>query len=284
MPSWDVCTQRLKWNENDVHATSRVFLQVTMVMSMIAEINTECSSTSGIVDVISLISCSILVILKVTILYGCSSMLLEVIDSAVEDWSNVKSPNARNIMKKHAKLGRFVVLFELGSGYVTNIPMIIGSLPFLAPQIDLNGTNSSGQFHPLPLQTTCVFGDMSNISYAIVFTMQALQLLTTCTANIGIDVYFFGITMHICGQFRLLGQDLENFKSDVDETEQREKLLQIIRRHVKLGRLAQHIEDSFNFIILVQLLANALQMCLMGIYTNFFTKIRNFEGCNLELT
>ncbi|XP_043274641.1 odorant receptor 13a-like isoform X2 [Venturia canescens] len=168
-------------------------------------------------------------------------------------------------MKKHAKLGRFVFLFQLGSSYVTTIPMIIGPLPFLAPEILTNDTNSSVPFRGLPLRTTCIFGDMSDIAYATVFTIQALQLLTTCTANVGIDVYFFGISMHLCGQFRLLGLELENFDINVDETKQRQNLVRIIHRHVKLSRLAQHIEDSFNVIILVQLSANALQMCLMGI-------------------
>nr|AXM05158.1 odorant receptor [Campoletis chlorideae] len=256
-------------NCHDVLPRIQVFilclLQVTMMASLIAEINTECSSMSGVVEVISLISCSILSILKITILSGLPSMLFEVVTSAVEDWSIVKTPSARNLMKKHAKLGRFVFLFQLGSGYVTIIPMILGPLPFLAPQIDVNGTNSTAQLRGLPLRTTCIFGDISDFLYAVVFTIQALQLLSTCTANVGIDVYFFGITMHLCGQFRLLGKDLENFDTSVDESKQRECLVQIIHRHVKLNRLAQHIEDSFNHIILVQLAANALQMSLMGI-------------------
>nr|UEN71194.1 olfactory receptor 11 [Gregopimpla kuwanae] len=264
----------------DIFSKTRVallaFLQITMMASFIGEVNTDCSSINDIVEVISLLACAVLSLLKVVVLRAFRPKMLEIINSSLEDWTTVKRPKSRKIMKNYAKIGRSVCIFQMTSAYVTTIPMIIAALPFLAPEVNATGSNESvPALRGLPLRTVCIFGDMPDLIYALVFTLQALQLLATCTGNIGNDVYFFGITMHLCGQFHLLGEDLESFQMDVDEWAQRKKLVNLIKRHVRLSQLAQYLEDSFNFIILVQLSANAFQMCLMGIQMILSLKLGN---------
>lgn len=237
-----------------------------MLVSLIGEVFSDGSATNDALEVISLLSCAVLATLKVLVLRGFRSKMLDIVTGAVEDWNGpAKSPKARKVMMDHAKIGRRVCVFQMTSAYVTTATMIVGQLPILASPIILNG--SDPQIRGLPLRTVSIFGDMSDLSYALVYVLQAFQLLATCTGNIGNDVYFFGFTLHMCGQFRVLGDDLKSFDVDVDELVRREKFVGLVERHIRLGRLAKNLEDSFNIIILVQLTANSMQMCLMGIET-----------------
>ena len=241
-------------------------------MTLIGEVMSDCSSISEIAEVISLVVCAILTFVKVVLLRVFDPKMLDIIKSAINDWSTVKTPQDREIMIRYAKRGRFVFMFHMGSAYATTMPMIIGALPFLAPKVNITGMNESeiaGILEPVPIGTGCLFGNFADhtIFYSFIFSLQAIMLLSTCTGNIGTDAYFFGIAMHMCGQFKLLGLELENFEIDesVDEQTCEEKLVKIIGRHVRLLDLAEYLEDSFNFIILVQISANGSQMCLMGI-------------------
>ena len=99
-----------------------------------------------------------------------------------------------------------------------------------------------------------------------VYALQSVQFIYTTIGNCGIDVLFFGLAMHVCGQFEILKNDMTEFGIIGDEIQLRKSLHILIMRHKNLINLSQQLDDSFSGILMVQLFFNSLIIVVLGPY------------------
>ena len=187
--------------------------------------------------------------------------------SAVRDWTvpaTIEIVKYREIMLSHARIGRIVCFSLMGPASGGTLSWIILALPFSIFDMTPNGTYPIRNF---PLQTACTFEALSaSFFYHIIFFIQVIQLITTCLGNCGNDVFFFGIAMHICGQFEILKEQFAAIGTGESENEKTVKirLATLAKRHAHLVDLVGKLENTFNLIILVQLVMSAILICIMG--------------------
>ncbi|THK32907.1 odorant receptor 29, partial [Diachasma alloeum] len=238
-------------------------LQLTMMISIIGEMHLQCGEVSDKIQNISLCSCAFMTIVKVTIIRAHNPRMHEIMMSAMQDWLCVKTADDNKKMRSCAKLGRSICLFQMIGAYVTAIPIILSGF---AGHSAVNTTNSTdSDIKILPLGTVCLFQQMSSSFYTSVYIIQCIQLLITCTGNVGCDCYFFGVTMHLSGQIEKLTDDMERFGKEKEDTDCHEKLVALVKRQNHLLELAENLETTFNIVILVELSALTYEICLIAL-------------------
>lgn len=121
-----------------------------------------------------------------------------------------------------------------------------------------DGTLKVGYF----LATYCVFGPLPLMRQACVLALQAAHIFVNAVAHCGNDGFFFSLTMHLCGQFEVLKMCLAEI--EIGQSAHRERIGMLVKQHCRLVVLANNLEQSFNMIMLVQLLMSALLLCMEG--------------------
>lgn len=97
--------------------------------------------------------------------------------------------------------------------------------------------------------------------------MQVIQGSLILISECACDSFFFGITMHLCGQLELLRiQFTEISKKHYDEKCHRNVLGPLVKRHCQLIALTKNIEDAFNINILLRLLIISVVIASSGMY------------------
>ncbi|XP_043275202.1 odorant receptor 45b-like [Venturia canescens] len=265
------------------------FLEISMAMNLLREILTGCVIVDEMLNFLALAAYAIMALLKVGVLRINRTKMELLIKSAVDDWSTIEDSSTRETMRKYARTGRFVFIFQSVSGFLSCVLIVWPSFgPFVATLKSPENRferSSAASFHnysnfsspllheekdivlpwSLPMGTSCFTYDIPLIFYALFYTLQTIQLFSTCAGNVGTDIYFFSISMHVCGQFELLKMRFENFGEIPDFCVCHEQVRALVRRHNHLMELSNNFEDSFNLLILAQLLTNALIMSLLGI-------------------
>ncbi|XP_043274614.1 odorant receptor 22c-like isoform X2 [Venturia canescens] len=283
------------------------FSKISMIINLIREIIADCVIKDEMVNVVALVACLIVGLLKIMILQINRSKMELVIKSAVDDWSMIEESSSREIMRQHARTGRFVFIYQMASAVLTIVPMAWATLPFLAElpkslkdrSENLNARSyqnhsdfSLDHYEPkdknlpqiFPMGTGCFIHDVSPIFYAFIYITQIIQFMASCAGNVGTDVYFFSTCMHVCGQFELLNMKFENFGQDSDFRTSHEQIRVFVKRHNHLMKLSNNVEDSFNVLTLAQLSANAFIMSLLGVQLIIGIKTGNGASAILALS
>lgn len=112
------------------------------------------------------------------------------------------------------------------------------------------------------LPTYCVFGPLPLIQQVCILTWQAASIFVNAVAHCGNDGFFFCLTMHLCGQFEILKINLAEL--EIEKIADLKKIGSLVKRHCHLVLLADNLEQSFNIVILVQLLMSLLLLCIQG--------------------
>ncbi|KAH0557935.1 hypothetical protein KQX54_013072 [Cotesia glomerata] len=225
----------------------------------------NCGAVTELVDVISLIACGFVTVVKVIVPRVYHTEMNVIVNSAINDWKTVNNKRYRLIMLKYAYIGRVVFIVQMIGAYAAGFPLIISKLPFIMV-LWSNDRNDSASMHTVPIGPSCwVSSDISMFHYIFYYIFQSIQLLVVCTAYIGADTYFFGIAMHVCGQFALLSHSLDNIYSNGDIVIQKHELSLFIKRHKHLLLLANNFEETYNLIILSQVAIDTLLICISGI-------------------
>lgn len=225
----------------------------------------NCRGLEDILDLFVLSIFSSLACVKGLIVrYHQNDMHSNVISAITDWWSLSIDENSKkyDAMMRHARISRlaYFSLMAPASGGTLSWIIFALPLPMFSPE------NSTEVIRNFPLQTACTFEAVahSNIYYAI-FILQIYQLITTCLGNCGNDVFFFGLGMHVCGQLEILSDEFEVMIT-TDKIRNRKNIMNLVSRHVHLIGLIQKLENSYNLIILAQLVMSALLICIMGNY------------------
>ncbi|XP_076759083.1 odorant receptor 4-like [Xylocopa sonorina] len=127
------------------------------------------------------------------------------------------------------------------------------------PSTNTNNTFKLNYF----LATYCVFGSLPLFHHICVLVLQGMHIFVNAVAHCANDGLFFSLTMHLCGQFEVLKMNLAEIEFD-KEIASRRKIKLLVKRHCRLAALIGDLEQSFNMVILVQLLMSALLICVEG--------------------
>lgn len=223
----------------------------------------NCGKITDVVDVLSLIACGVVTVIKVIIPRIYYNKMYVIVSTAINDWKTVNNEKARQTMLRYAYIGRVVFIVQIIGAYATGFQLIVSRLPFMMEWN--NDRNYSTPLYTVPIGPSCwISSDISSYHYTVYYTFQCIQLFVVCTAYIGADTYFFGIAMHVCGQFELLSNSLTNIYSDGKISNQKQNFSKFVERHKHLLLLANNFEETYNLIILSQVAIDALLICISG--------------------
>lgn len=189
------------------------------------------------------------------------------VNSLIDDWSISRDARQREVMMRYTNIGRIVSLTMLYLGYASGVSFLFMAVPFDAfiPWLNMSRLIDNGTVVPTYfLATYCVFGSLPTIAHGCILLLQMAQIFVNATSHCGNDGFFFGLTMHLCGQFQVLQMDLANV--EVEERVCKRRLRMLIGRHCYLIRLADSLEYAFNMAIFAQLLMSVLLLCVEGIF------------------
>lgn len=117
------------------------------------------------------------------------------------------------------------------------------------------------------------FGNKINgLQYTMIIGFQTVQLLVICIVQPIGDSFYINVTLHLTGQLKILKKRFKNFASRSDtQINHRKHFISLINRHCELAEFNQNLEDTFNLIILFQLVIVTLLLALLGIvYQTFY--------------
>ncbi|XP_067210040.1 odorant receptor 13a-like isoform X2 [Linepithema humile] len=111
----------------------------------------------------------------------------------------------------------------------------------------------------------------------MVLIVQLLQTSIMYITECATDSFFFILTMHLCGQLKLLRiRFVELGKKMNEKNYYRNALGSWIRRHYELIALAKNIEDSFNINLLIRLLVITIAIAISGMRSMVSIKHQNY--------
>lgn len=215
-----------------------------------------------LMDLSSVVSLSKLLVVRMT--WKHTYIL---VTSLIDDWSISWDARRREVMMRYTNVGKIVSLTILYLGYASGVSFIFMAVPFDSLIPWLNASEASDNATTLPtyfLATYCVFGSLSGIAHSCILLLQVAQIFVNATSHCGNDGFFFGLTMHLCGQFEVLQMDFADI--EMEERVCKRKMRMLIGRHCHLIKLADSLEYAFNMAIFAQTLMSVLLLCVEGIY------------------
>ncbi|XP_072759924.1 odorant receptor 13a-like [Anoplolepis gracilipes] len=94
---------------------------------------------------------------------------------------------------------------------------------------------------------------------------QIIQVATLCIMQCVEDSFYINITLHLTGQLKVLKVKFQTFASKPNSVINNKKhLCRFIDRHCKLVEFNRNLEDTFNLVILFQLVIATLLIALLG--------------------
>ncbi|XP_047345867.1 odorant receptor 13a-like isoform X4 [Vespa velutina] len=185
--------------------------------------------------------------------------LKPLLSSFVEDWKRSKSEDERSVMLVNAKKARIISIWcTTLAHFMTSIYILPRSLMIAQMQRD--------QFEP---PSTVVYPayfpyDISGTSAFLISCLgQIVAAYSATVSYIGVDTFIIMLVLHACAQITNLRHALENLSNGTSEiaNEFTTKLTLIVKRHEHLNWYAKSIENSFNMLMLIQILACIVQVC-----------------------
>nr|KAF7432441.1 hypothetical protein H0235_005365 [Vespula pensylvanica] len=179
--------------------------------------------------------------------------------SFVEDWKRPKSQDERSVMMVNAKKARIISIWCTSLAYfMTSIYILPRSLMIAQMQRD--------QFEPP--RTVLYPGyfpyDISGTSTFFISCFgQIVAAYSATVSYITVDTFITMLVLHACAQFSNLRHSLENLPNGMTDiaNDFTTKLTWIVKRHEHLIWYSQSIDNSFNILMLIQILACIIQVC-----------------------
>ncbi|XP_011301209.1 odorant receptor 22c-like [Fopius arisanus] len=191
------------------------------------------------------------------------------IDFMSDQWTISRASEEREVMMSAARTSR---LISIGSGVITNalfMAFIFYQL-YVGTEIKkLDPTQSVALLYPgwVPFDTR-------KIEYFIpMWIAQCITTFLSMTIYAVFDCMISTIILHICGQLSVLKLALSGIADSEDPRHPEkfnEKLAVIVKHHEQLNGLVAVIENSFNSILLPQMLVCTMTFCFQGfaVFTN----------------
>ncbi|XP_068975991.1 odorant receptor 13a-like [Bombus flavifrons] len=188
-------------------------------------------------------------LMKTIVIWFKGKSLRPLIKCMVNDWDTVMNETERETMVNIAIITRKTTM---RSTLMVNIVV----LAFLPARLSNMRYNDSALFF------RGYFPYNTSISPNFELTMIGQFVATVYAANTytAIDTFVVLLIFHVCGQLSNLKDDLRKIHS-YDRKDVEKKLQKIIQKHEYINRFAATIENSFNMMLLLQMLGCTIQIC-----------------------
>ncbi|XP_072760027.1 uncharacterized protein [Anoplolepis gracilipes] len=227
------------------------------------EIYMGCTDIEQNIQCLMLICCGILGVLKSTWFRIYPNSLINNYDSALNDYMTIDNIKERDIMRKHAFIGRFICCSMLGSTYFGCL--LYGAIPFLnynqGNRINITNEDTILEY-TIPSRCALEYFNFPTSMYIIICLVEIVLIILADTTNLGNDALFLNITLHVCGQVNILRIHFHNFDVTIPQIYGRFNAL--IQRHRYLITLAKELADLISFILLIKLFIISVLLCIMG--------------------
>ncbi|XP_018305102.1 odorant receptor 115 [Mycetomoellerius zeteki] len=194
-----------------------------------------------------------------------------------QDWYMPKTSEERTIMLKNAKIVRKISIW---CTILTQIMVTIYIVLRISTIIRFSPNDPA-----CPMLYTAYFP--FDITRSPIFELICIcQILSAYSATVtytGTDSFISMLVLHVCGQFENLRERLKNLVNDSNgiktSQEFKSELRQIVMRHEHLNWFAKTIEESFNMMMLIQMLSCTVQLCFQGfqVFTVSGSKIAFYQ-------
>ncbi|XP_018397705.1 PREDICTED: odorant receptor 22c-like [Cyphomyrmex costatus] len=256
-------------NAGDLKSIARcslaILIQISTIGSLSLETYRQCLGTEDMMEAFLMDLSSVVSLSKLLVIRFTWKHTYILVTSIIDDWSMSRDIQQREVMMRYTHVGRVVSLTILYLGYASGFSFLFMAVPFdnLIPWLNVSKTNDNDTMVTTYfLATYCVFGSLSTITYTCVLLLQAAQIFVNATSHCGNDGFFFGLAMHLCGQFEVLQMDFAGIEVEKDNC--KKKIRMLIVRHSHLIRLADSFEYAFNIAILTQVSMSVLLLCVEG--------------------
>ncbi|KAG5314235.1 OR9A protein, partial [Acromyrmex insinuator] len=245
---------------------------VTCCMSIIVilpsmEFHMGCTNTEQNIDGLMLACCGVLGVFKTICFRIYAKNLTDNYSSARNDYLTIKNIEYRAIMRKHAFMGRILSCFMVCFSYIS--VTIYSLIPLLGEDlvddqdVQINRTNEDIVLdYPMPSRCALEYLHVPRSMYEFICIFEFIVLVLTCTCNHGNDSLFLNITLHMCGQVKILKANFVNFV--VSSPQVYDRFNDLIRRHNYLIELAKELTESISIVLLTQLFISSILLCIMG--------------------
>ncbi|CAL1673616.1 unnamed protein product [Lasius platythorax] len=243
------------------------------VILPIIELYMGCTNAEQNVDCLMLTCCGTLGILKIIWFRIYANNLTNNYNSALNDYLTIENMEERATMRKHAFIGRIIFCPLMCFSYFSCIMYAL--TPFMDyDEKNQNITNEDIVLeYPFPSRCSIEYFHAPTSMYKILVIIEAFAMIVMASANAGNDALFLNITLHICGQVKILRTHFVKF--DVTRPQVYDRFNALIQRHIYLIRLARELADTINFILLIQLFFITILLCIMGFQFLIALKIRD---------
>ncbi|THK33096.1 odorant receptor 47b-like [Diachasma alloeum] len=259
-------------------STLRILIVISIQIILVAIfvqnwiVKGNCGTITELVDAVSLITTSLMAVIKILLPSIHRNRVSSIVNSALQDWSDVEDKKSWEIMRRYAYIGRLVFIVQMFGAYMTIIPLILMSLPKFVEVEHLD--NKSVFLRNIPIGPKCwVSLEISALTYFLYYIFVCLHLFILATAYLGGDVFAFGLAMHLCGQFQLLYRSLDELDGDETESIQRARVARFSKRHNQLLKLADDFEAAFHMLIFFELGANTFIISISEIILLWACKV-----------
>ncbi|XP_039314322.1 odorant receptor 22c isoform X2 [Solenopsis invicta] len=242
-----------------------ILIQISTIVSLSLEAYWQCLGPEDMMEAFLMDLSSVVSLSKLLVIRLSWRHTYVLVTSIIDDWSISRDTQRREIMMRYTHAGRAVSLTMLYLGYASGFSFIFMAIPFdsFIPWLNVSEVNNNDTMvTPYFLATYCVFGSLRTIAYTCVLLLQVAQIFVNATSHCGNDGFFFGLAMHLCGQFEVLQMDFAGIKAEEQTCKKEIKML--ISRHCDLIRLADSFEYAFNMAIFAQVSMSVLLLCVEG--------------------
>ncbi|XP_025987270.2 uncharacterized protein LOC113003180 [Solenopsis invicta] len=243
----------------------------TCCMSLIVifpsmEFHMGCTNAEQNIDGLMLACCGVLGVLKLICFRIYAKNLTDNYGSARNDYLTIENTEHRAIMRRHAFLGRIVSCFMVCFSYVSvmiySLIPLLGEEPTNEQDNQINITDEIVLDYPMPSRCALEYLHVPTSMYKIICLLEFIVLVLTCTCNHGNDSLFLNITLHMCGQVKILKANFIDFGASSPQIYNR--FNDLIQRHNYLIELAKELAESISFVLLTQLFISSVLLCIMG--------------------
>ncbi|KAK2588371.1 hypothetical protein KPH14_004385 [Odynerus spinipes] len=191
--------------------------------------------------------------------------LKPLLSAFIEDWNRPKSVGERSVMLHNSKKARTismlctVMILTMVSTYIFLRIVMITQMQ--RDQMEPDRTLICPAYFPYDVRKTPVFH--------LTCLGQILAAYSSSVSYSSIDSFISMLVLHVCSQMTNLRIALKNLvdrrSGKVRKTDDFIKeLAAIVKRHEHLNRFAKSIEDSFNVLMLVQIVTCTMQVCFQS--------------------
>ncbi|XP_018341756.1 PREDICTED: odorant receptor 13a-like [Trachymyrmex septentrionalis] len=179
----------------------------------------------------------------------------------MKDYLTIENTKERAIMRKHAFMGRTLCCLILGFAYFSSI--MYGLIAILDEYKHVNITNEDTVLeYPVPSKCFMSFLNAPVSMHKIFCLVDVVALILASTTNHGNDALFLNITLHVCGQVKILRANFLNF--DIRGPHIYNRFNVLIERHKYLIKLARELAEMISFVLLIELFLISILLCIMG--------------------